>query len=273
MKLSGCDKMAIYQKKTRKKKAHDNAAALATALKLLSGDVVDGSAGEAQDVNKAWECTIVGACRSKKGAVQVAVLWEAEHRVTEASWIDIGDLVNTLPGTENHKSSFGQDREGELIIVQWESTRRYVAELQSWNWDEDNFNLVYEAQDTNTMLKTTQTDKQTHTFRLDSLETDISDAKHHSWWVLAQHAAKPFITQKLKVDMHTCTNHVNSDATISSGDSSTDDDKPITMQKVPMKRSRAQSRGAKGRAAALTQISPSDVAGRTRARAAVRAKK
>jgi hypothetical protein len=203
MKVTGCDQMACYQTKKRKKskkQEKETYQVVATALHALESGKLNSDLVDEEDEEVECEVTIIGAIRGKRGEVKVAVRWEEDGVVTSESWIPIGDLNNSAPGTENHKASFGQGREGEVIIVQWQSTRRYVAELHSWNWDEDTFELVYESQNTNTALKTSQTDRQTHSFRLDTLATSgVQNTTHHSWWVCAKYASRPFIVNMFKV--------------------------------------------------------------------------
>jgi hypothetical protein len=207
MKLSGCDQMAAYQKKRRKntkKRVEENTAIVGAALQALeTGQLAPVEDEGDEEVEVECEVTIVGAIRDKKGHVKVAVLWKDDQsEVTKEEWIPIDDLRDSAPGTENHRVSFGQEREGELIVVQWESTRRYVAELQTWNWEEDSFVVVYEAQKTNTSLKTSQTDRQTHSFRLDTLQTlGLKNTNYHNWWVCAKYASRPFISKMFKVEM------------------------------------------------------------------------
>lgn len=204
MILSGCDKLSMYQKKHRKNKkqnAIDNNTAVAAILHAMETGR-HGAGAQAEGEEDPYECTIVGALRDKRGAVQVAVLWEAPGKAARGEWIAINKLVDTAPGSENHKLSFGQEREGEVIIVQWESTRRYIAHLQTWSFEDDSFDVLYEPQGSNTALKTSQTAKQTHSFRLDTLATpDLADINHHSWWVCAKHASMPFVSKRLMVDM------------------------------------------------------------------------
>jgi hypothetical protein len=250
MKLSGCDQMAAYQttrRKNTKKTLQENTAIVAAALKAMeTGQLAPVEDEGDEEVEVECEVTIVGAIRDKKGHVRVAVLWKDEQsEVTKEEWIPIGDLQNIAPGTENHRVSFGQEREGELIVVQWESTRRYVAELQTWNWEEDSFAVVYEAQKTNTSLKTSQTDRQTHSFRLDTLQTlDLKDTDHHNWWVCAKYASRPFISKMLKVEMGGNVKKVGRAAQEESDDSSSEpehsDERPVKPRpKQPVKKGRA----------------------------------
>ena len=169
MKATGCDQLSMYQPKKRATKGGKKVqqeASIGQVLEQMQGRQLQGSAQEE------WDCTVVGAIRTKSG-VQVALLWEADDGTIEGTWEPIENLVNTIPGTENHTFSFGQGREGETIVVQWASERRYVAELQCWNYDEDSFTLVYNEQETSVELKTSKTEAQSHEFRLDTLETDL----------------------------------------------------------------------------------------------------
>ena len=159
-------------------------------------------------------------------------------------------LQDTVPGTEMHKNSFGQDREGESIIVQWQSKRRFVAELQAWNPEEDNFTLTYPEQENSAELKTSKSDMHSQGFRLDTLETDwlmdpevgaASGKLYHSWWISMEHVNLPFISKKLLVDMDLRPRHKKPRPlrlALSSSDETDDesDDDEETDDEVPLRK-------------------------------------
>jgi hypothetical protein len=235
MQTTGCDQLSMYQSKKRKKrkgqkKVEETLAAVGVGVALerlrchgkpeRCDDIVD-SDGHGVKVNAEdqrghddsteWSCKVVGAVRDSFGQVEVALLWEQEGKQgKQTGWEKISMLTDAMPGTEMHSNSFGQGREGEAIIVEWQSQRRFVAELQSWNNEDDNFTIKYPKQHNSLELKTSKSDEHKQAFRLDTLETDwladpevgaASGKLYHTWWVSIQYANLPFIAKRLLVNM------------------------------------------------------------------------
>jgi hypothetical protein len=81
-----------------------------------------------------------------------------------------------------------------------------------WDHADDCFTLRYEKQSASACLKTHATEACTHAFALDTLRTDMladpeigtaSGNLYHSWWVDLQHAADPFIANRLRIQLGT----------------------------------------------------------------------
>ena len=87
------------------------------------------------------------------------------------TWEPIGNLDGCGPGTEGFSNCFGVKREGDSIILSWESGRWYRAALHSFNNNDDTMQIKYHEA-TNQEFKTEATSEDTHSMALSTLLTD-----------------------------------------------------------------------------------------------------
>lgn len=190
MKTRGFDMLSMYHKKKRASKK--------------SKKKKDDQAKET-DPDQDWDCVIIGACRSAKGSIKVAVMWDDGKGSTSGNWQPLSTLVQAGVGTENWTTSFGQHREGQTVVVQWSTCRRYVGKLDDFDPCKNSFTLNYPKQGPHASLGTSGTEESQHSFRLDTLETDHPNDEGgsmvHTWWVQKEWVSLKWVCNGLEANM------------------------------------------------------------------------